>query len=544
MRYFGRMPAGVRSHKQILGLALLLGTGYAQEAPSLFAAEALIEKDRFPEAERMLEALRAGDGSTEVVFRLAYVQFRQRKLESARRHFDSIVKTAPPAFNSRYFLGRIALMENRAAEAITWLEPVAASRETIYDAASQLAAAYQSAGQPRRAIAPLLNAIQQAPWDGGLYYRLGRAYQQLGMAELAREALSTAGRLKTSSAADVQMLMAMSRAIEQGQTAEAANLGRQIMERADADPAALVALGLVWVRSATPSAAIDAFERATHKDGNYFAAQFNFGLSLLRAGRSSEAFAPLTRAVRLLPQSFDANLTLGLAAVMAQRYADALPSLEAARRLDATNVRVTTLLATANLRVGRPAEALRLLRQAGPSAGQELGWHLMLLEALNATDNTEEALDAASQVQKRFPQDASAQMALAQQLARVGRYQEAGPVFEKVLALNPGQPEASLGLGDVRQKAGDHARAIEAYRVALDYRSTTLAARLGAARSLAGLKRFEEARQLLEAGLASHASEPTLRLELSRIYARLGLSDLAAREAQVVNQLKAEKSKP
>jgi predicted Zn-dependent protease len=133
---------------------------------------------------------------------------------------------------------------------------------------------------------------------------------------------------------------------------------------------------------------------------------------------------------------------------------------------------------------------------------------------------------------------------LAQQLARVGRYQEARPVFERVLKLEPGQPEASLGLADVLQKAGDHEAAVEAYRVALNYRSTTLAARLGSARSLVSLKRLEEARRMLEDGLGSHGSEPSLRLELSRVYARLGLTDLAAREAQFMNQLKAAESKP
>ena len=135
-------------------------------------------------------------------------------------------------------------------------------------------------------------------------------------------------------------------------------------------------------------------------------------------------------------------------------------------------------------------------------------------------------------------------MALAQQLSRVGRYQEARPVFERVLQLEPGQPEASLGLADGLQKAGEQEAAVEAYGVAMNYRSTTLAARLGSARSLVSLKRLEQARRMLEEGLGSHASEPSLHLELSRVYARLGLTDLAAREAQLVNQLKAAESKP
>jgi len=71
-----------------------------------------------------------------------------------------------------------------------------------------------------------------------------------------------------------------------------------------------------------------------------------------------------------------------------------------------------------------------------------------------------------------------------------------------------------------------------------------LAARLGLARSLVAMRQLPEARQVLEDGLASHGSEPMLRLELSRVYARMGLADLAAREAEVVQQLKAAETKP
>jgi tetratricopeptide (TPR) repeat protein len=517
----------------------------AQEPPSPAAVEALIEQERFPEAERMLEEiLHKRAGGTEVEFRLGYVQFRQRKLPAARQRFLSIVKTAPPAYNSRYFLGRIALMENRPVEAITWLEPVVASRETIYDAAAQLAAAYQSAGQPRKAIEPLRLAIQQSPWEGGPYYRLGRLYQQLGQAQLANEALGTAARLKSANATDIQTLMEASRAAQEGRTVEAVRLGRLIAERPGADPSTLVALGLLWVKSGLQAEALEAFEAASHRNEKHFASQFNLGLALLQMGRSADSLGPLARAAALLPQSLDANLTLGLAAVMSQRYVEARTALEAARRLEPSNKKVAALLATACLRLGAASEAVGILRSSGAATAGPPEGLLILVEALNATGETEAALEAAQRAGRSFLQSSPAQMALAQQLARAGRYQEAQPVFERVLQLEPGQPEASLGLADALQKAGNHEAAIQAYRTALDYRSTTLAARLGSARSLVSLKRLEQARQMLEDGLGSHASEPSLRLELSRVYARLGLADLAAREAQFMNNLKALESKP
>lgn len=530
----------------VFGLIVMAGSLlFAQSPSSAAAAEALIEQERFAEAESMLELLaRQAAGDTQIGFRLGYVKFRQRKLAAARQHFSAIVKAAPPAHNSRYFLGRIALLENLPAEAIRWLEPVVAARETIYDAAAQLAAAYQATGQTQRSLEPLHLAIQQTPWDGGLYYRLGRAFQQLGQAELARDAFAHTERLKRANADDVATLMEASRLAEAGRMTEATGVARRITARADADPATLVALGLVWVRSGWPGEALDTFERAALRDDKYFAAQFNFGLALLRLGRSIDAYAPLQRAALLLPQSLDANLTLGLAAVMNQRYREARPSLEAARRLDPANRKVAMLLATACLRTGAPAEAIRLLRASGAAEGDDVSGPLLLVEALQANRETEAALEAAQAAGRRFSSSAPAQMAWAQQLARAGRYQEARPVFQKILQLVPGQPEATLGLADAQQKAGEHEAAVEHYRTAVAHPATSLPARLGAARSLVSLKRLDEARRILEEGLTNHAGDPTLRLELSRVYTRLGLTEQAAREVQMVNQLKAAESKP
>jgi Tfp pilus assembly protein PilF len=130
-------------------------------------------------------------------------------------------------------------------------------------------------------------------------------------------------------------------------------------------------------------------------------------------------------------------------------------------------------------------------------------------------------------------------MAVAQQLARMGRYQEARPAFEKTLAIAPGVPEAELGLADTLQKAGEHTRAAERYRAILTHPTTAIPARLGLARSLIAQRNIEEARTVLEQGLPLHPSEASLRIELSRVYARLGKPDLAAEQTRIVEQLRA-----
>ena len=506
-------------------------------------AEERIQKGEFAVAEGLLEtAARQQPRNVDVLYRLGYVLYRQRKLAPARERFSAVVGLAPPAYYSRYFLGRIALLEEKSREAITWLEPILTAKEVIFDAAAQLAAAYIKTGEPRRAVAPLRATIAQAPWDGAHYYRLGQLYKQLGEAELAGEAFENSRRLQRASREDVETIMQTSQAISKGEADKARQSGATILDRVDADPNALVALGVVYGSANFQGEALAAFERAAQRDPELFQAQFNYGVALLRNSRGPEALAPLARAVRILPQSADANMTYGLASVMNQRYADAVGPLERAWKSEVANTRVGLLLATAYLRTGAAAKAVPILRQFAEHAAGDPMPLLLLVEALNATEDPSGALEAAQLAQNRFPKLPQAHMGTGQQLARLGRYQEARSAFEQTLKLTPGHPEAELGLADTLHKAGEPTRAAEHYRAAMNNDSTKLAARLGLARCLLSLRQVEDAQKILEEGLVMHPSDVALRVELARVYARLGKPDLSSEQTRMVEQIRARQT--
>jgi tetratricopeptide (TPR) repeat protein len=100
-------------------------------------------------------------------------------------------------------------------------------------------------------------------------------------------------------------------------------------------------------------------------------------------------------------------------------------------------------------------------------------------------------------------------------------------------------PEAELGLAGTLQKAGEHASAVRHFRAAMPHSSTAMSARLGLARSLIALRQLDEARTILEEGLPLYPADASLRIELSRVYARLGKPDLAAEQTKIVEQLRA-----
>lgn len=514
---------------------------YAATAADLLQeAESSIEKEQFVKAETLLgQAVRLEPENVQVLYRLGYVRFRQRKLIAARQSFTKVLSLAPPAYNSRYFLGRIALLESKQREAIEWLEPIVQANQAIFDTHAQIASAYAATGQSAKAIAALRTAISQAPWDGALHYRLGQIHKQLGQVELAAQEFGNSTRLKNLNREDVETLMQVSQSLQERQRDAAIRTGEKISGRTDTDPETMIALGVLYGTADLKQEALAAFEAAAQRNGELFQAQFNKGLALLKLNRVDDAIPSLERAATLLPQSAEANITLGLAQAMKQNYREAIPPLARGWKMDSSNPRVGALLATAYLRTSDAAKAVPILRSIAQGNSSEPSAQTLLVEALNATEDTAGALKAAQVAAERFPELPPAQLALAQQLARLGRYQDARAPFEAVLRLLPGQPEAELGLADTFQKSGQHPQAVEHYRVAMNGQTTELAARIGSARSLVAMAKLDEAAALLEQALPAHPENATIRLELSRIYARSGKPDLAAEQAKIAEKLRA-----
>jgi thioredoxin-like negative regulator of GroEL len=235
-----------------------------------------------------------------------------------------------------------------------------------------------------------------------------------------------------------------------------------------------------------------------------------------------------------------------VADVLAGRYREAIPVLETLRRLLPDNVRAATLLGIAYLRTGAPKQAAPVVREAlnaptGAGRG-DLNLHLLLVEALNGADDAAGALHGAQEAARLFPKEEKAQLCLAQQLAVAGKYQEAGPVFQRALELAPDNVPALLGLADVQFRSGSYQEALATYRRAAELDKSDAAAQVGIAKSLISLNRFAEAQGVLESAVAAHPDDYQLRFELSRVYARLGDKERAAEQARIMQQLRQRES--
>jgi tetratricopeptide (TPR) repeat protein len=469
--------------------------------------------------------------------------YEKRDLASARREFLRLVTSAPPAQYSRYYLGRISLLESKPAEAIRWLEPIASADPPVLDAAAQLGKAYFETVQFDKARVFTERAIQQAPWDGGLHYRLARIFQQTGQPELAQKEFAQSVRLKSVDRHSVELLLECSRHLAREEIGDAMSVRQQLLANRGLDPDVLVALGVAFASVGLHAESLAPFEEAARRDPGSFQARYNTGLALLKSGRTADAIKPLEASLTRAPDATDALSALSVAYVLSERYQDAKPVLEHWTRLQPENTRAQSMLALADLRTGAPAESVRLLRPIVANAGNDPKPYFLLIEALNATERQNDALEVAAEVARRFPDLAQAHLANAQQLARLGKYSEAGPQFKRALELAPGQIDSLLGLAEVQQKEGDYTASMATYQQALSVDSANLTATLGAARNLVSLQKLADARSVLEQALERHAASSQLHYELARVYARLGEREKAAEQMRITQELRSREAK-
>lgn len=521
-----------------------LGCASDAGTDSFSTAEALTQAGKFSEALPVLDNLcQKPSAPAEAQYLRGYVLYRMGRLEAARQQLEKIVASPPQATRSRYFLGRIALSEGHPEKAIEWLRPLGDLQPPVEDTPAELGKAYLAARQLKEAQRWTQKAIDISPWDGGLRYRLARIYQQMGESGLSTAEFKKSKELKGEDREAVRKLLECSEALAAHRRDDALAIRDSLLSQDNLDPDVLVSVGSSLAGAGLPADAVPAFEAAVHRDPTQFQAQFDLGLAYAKLGRPNEAVGPLAESLKILPNSVEANAALGLSYVLLKQFDKALAPLERLHRQKAGNGQTEGLLALVYLRMHQAQKATPIVKSALAHNPNDSKLYFVLIECLNASEDQSGALKIANAAAEKFPQLAKAHLAKGQQLARLGKYQEARLSFETAAELAPGDPEPLLGLAEAQNKAGQYEDSLATYRRILQADSANLTAGLGASRNLISMGRLSEARDLLEKTSSSHKDSSQVHIELARVYARMGERDRAAEQTRISQQLREAEEK-
>ncbi|MGE3477288.1 MAG: tetratricopeptide repeat protein [Rhodospirillaceae bacterium] len=219
-----------------------------------------------------------------------------------------------------------------------------------------------------------------------------------------------------------------------------------------------------------------------------FDAAYRTASALHQGGRFAEAAAGYEALLPIAPEHAQLRYLLGAAYVELNRSADAVAALEHALRLRPRHLPTLEMLGSAWLRAQTPEKAVAYFREADLLAG-----------------GTVESIDR-----------------LANVLRLSGQHREASEAYRRLVARDPSQRKAQVGLAMCLAALGDAPGAEQILRACLQRHAGYGAAAVSLASVLGQMERFPEAEQILRTYLTGDPSNREARRVLANALHKQG----------------------
>ncbi|MET0212791.1 MAG: tetratricopeptide repeat protein [Vicinamibacterales bacterium] len=480
------------------------------------------------------QELKVAPNDVSTIVRLGMALVEARRNEEALPLLEKAVKTRPDAPEPWTYLGRCQLALNRAPAAVVSL------RRALDLASSQASGGTDSDTERLRMI----------------HYQLGTALRATGATREAEQAFAEAERLSAKRTAGDRERLAQ-------------YLGQSDVDDDEKGQPRMLPLDVAAYGNLSPNER-EAVARRVRT--SLARAYLNLGILQAQASRFPRAAELFDVAVELDPAFPQGQYSRGVAYFNAQQYDQAVPALSRAFEQQ-PSAETARMLALASFQVDDYARAADLLSR-DPKLPADPALQYAYGVALVRSDRAEEAERIFSRVLAQNPDVPELNVVLGQAHAARGDFDAAIASFRRALAIKPDVTDANSALGTIYLRQGNLEAAGEALRAELASHPDDVRARntLATVLDLDG-KRGEALKELrtvlarrpdyadaryllgkilLAEGAAAEAvdhleraaqlapADPNVHYQLGQAYQRLGKSDLAAKEFEVFQQLKAK----
>ncbi|HEY6290032.1 MAG TPA: tetratricopeptide repeat protein [Terriglobia bacterium] len=512
------------------------------EVKQLFdAASGLIKQSRYADAAKILrQAETLAPNEPTIHHYLGYALWKQDQWSAAEAEFQKANRLDPTNPYTLYFLARIAQSSGQPGESIRRYQAIVRLGPAIYDTNQRLGQLYLDQGNLEKSRQSIEAALKETPWDSALYYQLGKIDQKTGHADAAQEEFASAERLKNISQIAIQHLLALDQAARDQKNAQVDELRAQLLAEASQDPEILQSAGVLLGRAGLYEQAREPLERSLKLDTHSFEATYNLGLTLLQLHLDQDAEASFLAALKLQPNSLETNRALAVLYVDENRNLDAIERLRAADQLSPGDPKILSLLGQQYLQGYFVKEAIATLQQAVQLSPQDPNVRFLLVEAYHAAQDYEQALQAAQATMRLFPDSGRACYEAAQELAALGRNDDAHAYAKLAVQKEPPLVEAWNLLGDIDSKSGQYDLALKDFGQAQSLDASNAEAARGVTENLIHLQRYDQALADLQQAISAHPQDPRLYFNLVQVYTRTGKREEASRAATIYQRLHAE----
>ncbi len=221
---------------------------------------------------------------------------------------------------------------------------------------------------------------------------------------------------------------------------------------------------------------------------------FKVGLYQLQTGHNPEAINLLVRALKYTPRDRDTLYYLAQAYHLNGDNDLALKTIQQCLEVDPDNASVWQKYGELLCSSGDNQGAIHWLLKAQQSDPTLDRIDFDLGVASFRAMNLDQALQYSTQAAQRRPNDLTAQALLAAVYVKLGKWQDAAPIFQSILQLKPGDVPSLLGLGQCELELKNYQQAATLLERLLRQDPTQVLAHFYLSRAYAGLGRTADAK--------------------------------------------------
>ena len=270
------------------------------------------------------------------------------------------------------------------------------------------------------------------------------------------------------------------------------------------------------LKNVRPDDALEAVDRVLHLHPDYPPVQLLAAELLERSGSPDLALDRYRRALDAAPDSAAAEFGIGQLLMQRGELAAARGHLERAAALEPRAGPVQAALARLYTRQGDDEAARRAAAAARELPGTVPAGDPLLAEVWS------EAVSNRGYEQQALRAEAA------------GDITEAEAVYERLLALSPGDPDLLYNSGNLYVRTRQFEEAVERYEAAIEARPGHVAARVNLGNALLMLGRRDEASAQLEVALEHAPADADAHRTLAGLFAYRGDNDRAIRHYRAV----------
>jgi tetratricopeptide (TPR) repeat protein len=436
-------------------------------------------------------------------YRQGVAAFSRNDLQTARQHFQNVVRLAPETEPGHLMLGFVLAKLGRTTEAIPELEKALALNPNDNDARMNLALAYEQTNSPAKAIphfvkldeamraqghalpppalaayiraldatkqwseanSKMLAAVAADPQNADLHDQCGSLYLQQHDWTKAQQQFAEAIRLKPDFAtAHLHLGLALRAAGQMGAGAEF----QKAYDLAPQNPAFIAEVASALIATGQSEQAIPILQRALEMSPKSPALMYQLGLAYQDNGKAQDAIPLFRKVVTAEPRNTPALTNLGLALCQVQRARDAVPVLQKAISIAPRDLTARQNLAAAYVNLGQYDDAIATLRAALKLAPNDPRLHYNLGVAFKMQDDAAKAIPELKAAEKLDPTQPEAPYVLGMLYSQTGHMEEAEEALNASLKLRPENGEGWSTLGTVYNTLGKYPEAASALREAI-----------------------------------------------------------------------------